>query len=295
MQTSLVEVKGLTKKYKKFTLGPLDFKVERGIVIGLVGANGSGKSTLFRLLMNLLKEDDGQIQMFGRTHSNHVWKQKVGYAGELLEAYEFLSINELKRLISRWYPTWDEEMYEKLVKRYKLDVSEKFSKCSKGTKKKVEFIFSLCHHPELLLLDEPTAGVDLASQRKVKEDLLMFMDDGEKSIVLATHTVDEINQLCDEIMVLDQGRVVHTYNKDEIYDHWARVWVSDITPPIKQHPNVIHYDTAPPQIVTDDLWVLERALDKEQIDVQQVQRLALEEVLEYLIDSRKRGDGSAVS
>ncbi|WP_071394241.1 ABC transporter ATP-binding protein [Bacillus tuaregi] len=287
MQTSLVEVIGLTKKYKKFTLGPLDFKVERGIVIGLVGANGSGKSTLFRLLMNLLKEDDGQVQMFGRTHIDAEWKQKVGYAGELLEAYDFLSISEMKRLISRWYLSWDEEMYERLVKRYKIDVSERFSKCSKGTKKKVEFIFSLCHHPELLLLDEPTAGVDLVSQRKMKEDLLHFMDDGEKSIVLATHIVDEINQLCDEIMVLDEGRVVHTYNKDEIYDQWARVWVTNITDSIKQHPNVIHYGTAPMQIVTDNLWELERVLAKAQIEIGQVQRLALEEVLEYLIEGKE--------
>ncbi|WP_071392642.1 ABC transporter ATP-binding protein [Bacillus tuaregi] len=284
MQTSLVEVKGLTKKYKKFTLGPLDMRVERGIVIGLVGANGSGKSTLFRLLMNLLKEDDGQVEMFGLPHRESEWKQKIGYAGELLEAYDFLTISEMKKLISRWYPTWDEDMYERLVQRYKLDESERFSKCSKGTKKKVEFIFSLCHHPELLLLDEPTAGVDLVSQRKMKEDLLAFMDDGEKSIVLATHTVDEVNQLCDEIMVLDGGRVVHQYNKDEIYDQWARVWVSNITATIIKHPNVIHYDTAPMQIVTDNLWSLERALEKEQIEAKQIQRLALEEVLEYLIE-----------
>jgi ABC-2 type transport system ATP-binding protein len=287
MQTLFVEVEGLTKKYKKFTLGPLHFKVERGIVIGLLGANGSGKSTLFRLLMNLLKEDAGRVQMFGQRNSDNDWKHKVGYVGELFEAYDFLTITEMKKLISRWYSAWDEEMFENLVKRYKIDVSEKYSKCSKGTKKKVEFIFALCHNPELLLLDEPTAGVDLVSQRKMKEDMIRFMDDGEKSIVLATHTVEEVNQLCDEIIVLDGGRVVHTYNKDEIYDHWARVWVSNITDPIKQHPNVIHYDGIPLQIVTDDLGILERALEKEQISVQQVQRLAMEEVLEYLIEGNE--------
>ncbi|MBY0149150.1 ABC transporter ATP-binding protein [Neobacillus niacini] len=287
MQTLLVEVEGLTKKYKKFTLGPLHFQVERGVVIGLVGENGSGKSTLFRLLMNLLKEDDGHILMFGQKITEDDWKQKIGYAGELLEAYDFLTIMEMKKLISRWYQDWDEEMFVNLVKRYKIDISQKFSKCSKGTKKKVEFIFALCHHPELLLLDEPTAGVDLVSQRKMKEDMIHFMDDGEKSIVLATHTVDEINQLCDEIIVLDGGRIVHTYNKDEIYDHWARVWVSDVTEPIRQHPNVIYYNTIPLQIVTDNLEILEVALEKEQININQVQRLSMEEVLEYLIEGNE--------
>jgi ABC-2 type transport system ATP-binding protein len=287
MQTLLVEVRGLTKKYKKFTLGPLHFQVERGVVIGLVGANGSGKSTLFRLLMNLLKEDDGHVLMFGQKITENDWKQKIGYAGELLEAYDFLTIIEMKKLISRWYQAWDEEMFVNLVKRYKIDISQKYSKSSKGTKKKVEFIFALCHHPELLLLDEPTAGVDLVSQRKMKEDMIRFMDDGEKSIVLATHTVDEINQLCDEIIVLDGGRVVHTYNKDEIYDHWARVWVSNLTEPIEQHPNVIHYNTVPLQIVTDNLGILGVALEKEQVNIKQVQRLSMEEVLEYLIEGKE--------
>jgi ABC-2 type transport system ATP-binding protein len=287
MQTLLVKVEGLTKKYKKFTLGPLHFQVERGVVIGLVGANGSGKSTLFRLLMNLLKEDDGHVLMFGQKITENDWKQKIGYAGELLEAYDFLTIIEMKKLISRWYKAWDEEMFVNLVKRYKIDISQKYSKCSKGTKKKVEFIFALCHHPELLLLDEPTAGVDLVSQRKMKEDMIHFMDDGEKSIVLATHTVDEINQLCDEIIVLDGGRIVHTYNKDEIYDHWARVWVSDVTEPIRQHPNVIYYNTIPLQIVTDNLEILEVALEKVQININQVQRLSMEEVLEYLIEGNE--------
>jgi ABC-2 type transport system ATP-binding protein len=287
MQTLLVEVEGLTKKYKKFTLGPLHFQVERGVVIGLVGANGSGKSTLFRLLMNLLKEDDGQVRMLGQKITENDWKQKIGYAGELLEAYDFLTIIEMKKLISRWYQAWDEEIFVNLIKRYKIDISQKYSKCSKGTKKKVEFIFALCHHPELLLLDEPTAGVDLVSQRKMKEDMIHFMDDGEKSIVLATHTVDEINQLCDEIIVLDGGHIVHTYNKDEIYDHWARVWVSGVTEPIRQHPNVIYYNPSPLQIVTDNLEILEVALEKEQITINQVQRLSMEEVLEYLIEGNE--------
>ncbi|MFP7298299.1 ATP-binding cassette domain-containing protein [Neobacillus niacini] len=288
MQSLFIEAEGLTKKYKKFTLGPLHFNVEKGIVIGLVGANGSGKSTLFRLIMNLLKVDDGRILMFGQNSTENDWKQKIGYAGEMLDAYDFLNIIKMKKLISRWYQAWDEELFLNLVKRYKIDITQKYSKCSKGTKKKVEFIFALCHHPKLLLLDEPTGGVDLVSQRKMKEDMIRFMEDGEKSIVIATHTVDEINQLCDEIIVLDDGRVIHRYNKDEIYDQWARVWVSSITNPIKQHPNVIIYDTIPLQIVTDNLGKVEQILEKEQISVKQVQRLAIEEVLEYLIEGNGR-------
>jgi len=236
--------------------------------------------------MNIVKENAGKINIFGNASSENEaeWKKKVGYAGELLEAYHFLKITEIKNLIARWYPNWNEEQFEQLVRRYQIDVDERFGKCSKGTKKKVDFIFALCHNPSLLLLDEPSAGVDLVSKRKMKEDLIRFMEDGERSILLATHTVDEINQLCDEIIVLDTGRMVHAYNKDDIYDKWARVWVSGITDKVKSHPNVIQVETTPPQLVTDNLLELEKALQGERVTIHHVGRLAMEEILEYLIE-----------
>lgn len=164
--TTMIQVKELTRTFKRFTLGPLNLDVERGIAVGVIGANGSGKTTLFRLIMRLLKEDTGNIQMFGLTEENDEWKGKIGFAGGLLDAYDFLRVEELKNLISRWYPAWDEDQFLYFVNRYKIDVFERFGKCSKGTKKKLEFVFALSHNPELLLLDEPTAGVDLVSQRK---------------------------------------------------------------------------------------------------------------------------------
>lgn len=286
MQASMVEVKGLTKDYKRFSLGPFDLQVEQGIVVGLVGANGSGKSTLLRLLMNIIKKDAGHVQFFGKdSYENEAeWKATVGYAGELLGAYDFLTIREIKNLISRWYPSWDEERFAQLVKRYRLDLDEKYGRASKGTKKKVEFIFTLCHDPTLLLLDEPTAGVDIVSQRKMKEDLIGFMEDGRKSIVLATHTIDEVNQLCDELIVLDSGRIVHSFNKDEIFETWARIWTSDVTENMKHHRNVLHVELAPPQIITNNAVALEDFLQREKVMVNHVQRLSVDEVLEYLID-----------
>jgi len=282
--TSMIQIEGLTKKFKRFTLGPLDLKVERGIIVGLVGANGSGKTTIFRLIMNLLKEDSGKIHLFGETKEEVEWKKRVGYTGELLEAYDFLKIEDIKNYLSRWYSKWNEDKFHKLVKRYKIDIREKFGKCSKGTKKKIEFIFALCHEPELLLLDEPTAGVDLVSQRKMKEDLIEFMENGERSILLATHTVDEINQLCDEVVVLESGRVVHQYNKDDIYDQWARIWVSNVPEIIKKHHHTIHYEIGPAQIITDQVSVFEEILHENKVEIHQIQRLSMEEVLEFLIE-----------
>jgi ABC-2 type transport system ATP-binding protein len=286
MQTSVLEVKGLKKRFKKFHLGPLDFELEQGMIVGLVGANGSGKSTFLRLLMNMLKEDDGEIQFFGKDSSEDQpdYKEKIGYAGELFEAYDFLTIKGIRNLISHWYPSWNEEKFTELVKRYRIDIDEKFSRCSMGTKKKIDFIFALAHDPQILLLDEPTAGVDIVSQGKMKEDLIKFMENGERSIVLATHTVDEINKLCDEIIVMVQGRVTHSYYKDEIHENWGILWVSHLTDKVKNHPNVIRYEVNPTQIVTNDVNNVDDVLQAEQITINQSQRLSMEEVLEYLIE-----------
>ncbi|WP_068677571.1 ABC transporter ATP-binding protein [Oceanobacillus sp. Castelsardo] len=286
MQTSVLEVKGVKKGFKKFHFGPMNFELEQGMIVGLVGANGSGKSTFLRLLMSILKEDDGEIWFFGQNSFDDQsdYKEKIGYAGELLEGYDFLTIKGIKNLISHWYPTWNEEKFTELVKRYRIDIDEKFSKCSKGTKKKIDFIFALAHDPQLLLLDEPTAGVDIVSQGKMKEDLIAFMETGERSIVLATHTVDEVNQLCDEIIVMNQGRITNTFYKDEIHDNWGRIWVSHLTGKVKNHPNVIQYEVNPPQIVTNDVSNVEDVLQAEQITINQSQRLSMEEVLEFLIE-----------
>ncbi|OIJ15186.1 hypothetical protein BKP35_04870 [Anaerobacillus arseniciselenatis] len=285
MVTSIVDIKGLTKHYKKFSLGPIDFEVETGTAVALVGTNGSGKSTFFRLIMNLLQSDGGSINIFDQdlTEKETEIKKSVGYVGDLLEPFSYLTVKELSSLISYWYPSWDDKRYTQLIERYHIDEGQKYGKCSKGTKKKVEFIFALCHKPMLLLLDEPSAGVDIISQRKMKEDLLNYMEDGKRSIVLATHNIDEVKQLCDYITILEEGKIIHSFEKDELHEKWARLWVSHVSEVLNNHSNVIKVEESPLQLVTDDLPVIEKELEKEGITIKHINRLSLEEVIEHMI------------
>lgn len=287
MNTSLLRVNQLTKHYKKFTLGPINLEVEKGTIVALVGANSSGKSTLFRLIMKIIQADRGEIFFLGENIDKKEveFKQKVGFAGELLEPFGHLTIAELGSLVSYWYPSWDHKKFEQLLIRYHIDSDEKFKKCSKGTKKKVEFILTLCHDASLLLLDEPTAGVDIISQRKMKEDLLAYMESGEKSIVLATHMIDEVKQLSDYIFVLNDGKMIDSFNKDEIFEKWAKLIVSDIPLHINNHPNVLSIEEN--QIVTNNIQVLENDLKQAQVLVIDSERLTIEEVLEILINQEK--------
>ncbi|WP_052144871.1 ABC transporter ATP-binding protein [Halalkalibacter okhensis] len=285
MESPLLTTNGLTKQYKKFTLGPIDMKVEKGTAIAIVGANGSGKSTFFRLIMNLLQPNSGSLEIFNQSYEENETdiKQQIGYAGELLEPFGHLSIKELAKFVSFWYSSWDEQYFQHLLERYQIDGTKKYAKCSKGMKKKVEFILSISHRPTLLILDEPSAGVDIISQKKMREDLIHYLEDGERSIILATHSIDEVKSICDWITVLHEGNILHSFDKDEMFENWGRIWISKVTDRIRNHPNVIDLVTSPIQVVTNDLQQLESDLENENIDITHVQRLTLEEGLEYLI------------
>ncbi|PGT80931.1 ABC transporter ATP-binding protein, partial [Bacillus sp. AFS040349] len=245
MNTSVLEVKGLEKKFKHFKLGPLNFTLEKGMAVALLGDNGSGKSTFFRLLMNILQTEAGTISMFGENINENETesKRRIGYIGDLFEPFSSLKVKELAKLISRWYPNWDHDRYTHFINRYNINENEKFGKCSKGTKKKVEFVFSICHNPDILLLDEPSANLDIMSQRKLKEDLIHFMEDGEKSIVLATHNMDDVRQICDYITILEKGNILHSFEKDEIHEKWARLWITELPNELKNHPSIVSVNT----------------------------------------------------
>lgn len=288
MNTSMIDIKGIKKYYKNFSIGPLDFQVNKGTAVALIGTNGSGKTTLFRIMMNLLQAESGSIHFFGYdlAENEAEIKQNIGYVGELLEPYGNLTIKELASMIAYWYPTWNDKQYEYLLKRYNLNENEKYGKCSKGTKKKVEFVFALSHETKVLLLDEPSAGLDMISQQKMKEDLLNYMEDGERSIVLATHNIDEVKQLCDEIVIIEEGKMITTFNKDDVYEKWARVWVSEL--PSTSFPHILQVEKTPPQIVTDNFPLIEKELAKFGISIVRSNRLSLEEVIEHMVSREEK-------
>jgi ABC-2 type transport system ATP-binding protein len=289
LNNSVLMVNGLEKKYKKFQFGPVDFSLEKGTAVALLGGNGSGKSTFFRLLMNILQPEAGSVTIFGASLKEKETdiKRRIGFIGDMLEPFSALKIKDLASLVSHWYPTWDDERYQHLTARYGIDENEKYGKCSKGTKKKVEFVLSLCHSPDLLLLDEPSANVDIVSQRKIKEDLVEYLEDGEKSIVLATHIMDDVRQICDYIYLLENGQFSESFEKDEIQEKWASCWIHELPEELSHHPAIVRInrlDNTSLQVVTNDFSSLERELLLHDITIQQVGRLTLDEIIEYMIE-----------
>src|SRR5699024_7973615 len=189
-------------------------------------------------------------------------KERIGYAGgRLYEAFDHLTISKLAELISHWYPNWDVVYYETLLERYQINPKEKYANCSDGTKKKIEFVFALTRHPELLLLDEPTANVDMLSQQKMQEDLINYMEKGDNTIVIATHSQEEIKQSCDYICFLKNGQIEGIYEKDDIQNRWARLWLLELPSSVKNDPSVWMVEEEPLQIITDRLPELQEELE----------------------------------
>lgn len=284
-----LQLEGVSRKWNAFQLGPIDLTVQQGNVVALIGKNGSGKSTIFRLIMRLLQKDKGKIRFFsqGREMEETKAKQKIGFVGNQYDALQHLTIDHLAAFAAYWYPDWNPTQYEQLKQRYEIDGRLKYAECSPGTQKKVAWVLALSHSPQWLLLDELTTGVDLYSQKLMIEDIMEFMENEQNSILLASHNPHEIQQVADYIYVLNQGKIVHTFDKDQIAEQWAIIWTDQPLPEALAHHALILDIHTPTEMVTHDLDQLEQVLQMHQISIRRHQRLSFMDAMEYLFAPAK--------
>jgi ABC-2 type transport system ATP-binding protein len=223
--TCAFSLNGVVKKYKGFTLGPLDFELKPGVVLGLVGPNGSGKTTLINTLVGLIKRDAGTIQVFGRdTNPNKPeWKFDIGYVGDEHVFYEYWSGERNLKFLSQFYPDWSNDKANELAERFKLDLKKRANTLSKGNRAKLALIGVLSHSPKLLLLDEPTSGLDPMARAEFLESLWEAVEKGNSAILYSTHILSDISRIADELAFLQEGQIILREKKDDLVDRWCRV------------------------------------------------------------------------
>jgi len=147
----VLEVAGLTRKHRTFTLDGVSLEIPKGTILGLIGPNGSGKTTMIRTLMKMARPDGGSVRMFGLgldTHEKEI-KNRIGYVGEEQFYYENKKVSWTGRFVSQYFEKWDREMFDSLLREFDLDPSQKVGKLSKGMKVKLSFAIAFSHHPEL--------------------------------------------------------------------------------------------------------------------------------------------------
>lgn len=223
--TKAFRLNGLVKTYPGFRLGPLDLELEPGTVLGYVGPNASGKTTTFHCMTGLVKPDAGGVEIFGRlNHPNkYAWKLDIGYVGDRHAFFEGWTAEANLRFRSRFYPDWSDEKARDLARRFDLPLDVKARDLSSGNRVKLSLIAALAHSPRLLLLDEPTAGLDPVVRKEVRDVLFEILEDGTRSIFYATHILSDISRLADELVFLSKGNIMERHTKDDLLDRWRRV------------------------------------------------------------------------
>lgn len=195
---------------KKFEIAKVDMHVPRGSVYGFLGPNGAGKTTAIRLLLGLLKPESGRITVLDQEMPAHYAGvlSRVGYVPERPHLYPNLTIEEAIRLHSAFFPTWDQAWAEELLSQFELDPLANLSDISKGQSGKVMMLLALAQKPELLVLDEPTDGLDPVVRRDLLAALLDYVTEREATVLISSHLVHELERICDWVGLLDNGRMI---------------------------------------------------------------------------------------
>lgn len=283
----VISLEGITKSYGEFTLGPLDFALEPGYVVAVVGPNGSGKSTLFRMLMGLSGPDSGDVSLFGLRYPDDEVeiKRRIGYVPETATGHDDMTARDLEAFVSRWYPRWNSELYARLVERFEIPARKRFGKLSKGMQRRLSFALAVAREPDLLLLDEPTDGVDPFARSAMLEELSGYLEGGPepggRTVVFATHVMDEVRRLADYVVFVHDGVFLGLYEKDSLQDSWRSLWVE--CAPESHLPGLVEVEYGtPPRLVTDSPHKTREALEERGIGVVRSGPVDLEEILDLL-------------
>ncbi|GAB4256932.1 ABC transporter ATP-binding protein [Thermincola ferriacetica] len=206
----MIEVRQLVKKFDKFeVLKGLDLNVRRGSIYGLVGSNGAGKTTLLKLMAGVYRPDSGSIMVDGQPvfENNHV-KENIIFIPDELFYFNHYSIRDTANFFRQVYPTWDENRFDELFKVFGIDVKRRVTKLSKGMKRQVAFWLALSVKPQVLILDEPLDGLDPMVRSKVKKLLMADVAEREMSIIISSHNLRELEDICDYMGILHDGKII---------------------------------------------------------------------------------------
>ncbi len=216
----------VAKKYKGFELRVQSLNLPKGSIMGLVGPNGAGKSTMIKAVLNLIRLDSGKITVLGYDHITREIEAKrlLGYVPEECRLYEDATARWLGRFVSRLYQDWDADFYRQLLERFRVPAGKKVKHLSKGNKMKLSLVLALAHRPRLLLLDEPTAGLDPVVRHDLLKELLEVIQEEDRAVLISSHIVGDIEKVADYVAFLQQGEIILCDEKDSILENWRRVY-----------------------------------------------------------------------
>lgn len=225
-----LEVSGLEKHYPRFGLGPLDLTVPPGSIYGLIGPNGAGKTTLIDLIFGMGSPDAGTIKVCGYDHERNevTVKQRAAYVGPDLNFIAWGKIGRAIRFNRGFRPTWDDGYCARLMQDFGISADDRIGTLSFGGRTKLALLLALAWRPPLLVLDEPTTGIDAHSKKAVFAEMLNIVRDEARTVFISSHQISDLERFADRVGVLHKGRLVAEGSTGELVDrHVQAEWVAE--------------------------------------------------------------------
>ncbi len=222
----IVEIRRVTRQFgNKTALDDLSLTVPRGGVFGLIGGNGAGKTTLIKHILGMLKTQSGSVRVFGLDPvENPIGTLgRIGYLSEDRDLPNWMRVGELMRYTQAFFPNWDERYAEELREAFDLDANARVKNLSRGQRARAGLLVALAHRPELLVLDEPSSGLDPVVRRDILGAIIRTIADEGRTVLFSSHLLDEVERVADRVAIIHQGRIMLTSSMDEIKDSHRRV------------------------------------------------------------------------
>jgi ABC-2 type transport system ATP-binding protein len=238
---SVVDIRRLSRQFGATkALDDISLIIPRGGVFGLIGGNGAGKTTLIKHILGMLRAQSGAVRVFGQDPVlNPVGTlSRIGYLSEDRDLPDWMSVRELMRYTQAFFPTWDEAYAEELRDMFDLDPQAKIRSLSRGQRARAGLLAALAHRPELLLLDEPSSGLDPVVRRDILGAIIRTIADEGRTVLFSSHLLDEVERVADQVTIIHQGRLILTASMDEIKETHRRVTLR-FSEPVERPPALV--------------------------------------------------------
>lgn len=224
----MIEIRQLQKDYQDFHLD-CSLRVEDGMITGLAGKNGAGKSTTFKAILGLIRADGGEVEVFGKKAADLGKKDREQMGVVLSDSgiSEYLTVEDLIPVMKNLYTKFDEKSFRERCERFNLPCHKKIKDFSTGMKRKLQINLALSHEAKLLILDEPTAGLDVSAREELLDMLRAYMEPGDRSILISSHIATDLEGFCDDIYLINDGKIVLHEDTDVLLGKYGVLKVTE--------------------------------------------------------------------
>ena len=226
----VIETRALSKRYgRKLALDNLDLRIPRGRIHAIVGANGAGKSTLFRILMGFMPPTAGEARILGKDSQQltPADRARIGFVNEEHTLANWMRVSQVAAMQKHQYPRWNQQAYDSVIGHYHVLPEQKVGQLSRGERAGFNLALALAQGPELLVLDEPTLGLDVVAKRAFLESLLYSNATDDCTVIYCSHQMEEIERVADNLIILERGQLKNMSAPEEFTSRVSH-WVADV-------------------------------------------------------------------